>query len=132
MAVYQGTRPRAVLPSARPLRRPATSVRHAAPLERRSRRARSHARRRASPVLLALVAVLCLFMIGLVYLTQVLQVGALDMEVNRLLSERDRLSREIQSQQSTIARWAAAPQVIDWAQQHGLDPLGDKLRVPQP
>ncbi len=132
MAVYQGTRPRAVMPTARTLRRPVTSVRHAAPLERRSRRARSYAPRRASPVLLALAGVLCAFMIGLVYLTQVLQVGALDMEVNGLLSERDRISQEIQSQQGTIARWAAAPQVIDWAHQHGLDPLGDKLRLPQP
>ncbi len=132
MAVYQGTRPRAVLPTVRPLSRRAPGARHAAPLERRSPRARSRAGRRASPVLFALVGVVGVFMVGLVYLTQMLQVGALDVEVNRLLVEREAISREIQNQQGTIAQWGAAPQVIDWANQHGLDPLGGKLRVPRP
>jgi hypothetical protein len=46
--------------------------------------------------------------------------------------EQDQMRREIQSQQGTIAQWGAAPQVIDWAYQNGLDPLGGKLRVPRP
>lgn len=132
MAVYQGTRPRAVLPTARPLTGPASSVRHAAPLERRSRRSRSRAQRRTSPVLFVLVGVVCAFLVGLVYLTQMLQVGALDVEVNGLLSHQDQMRREIQSQQGVIAQWGAAPQVIDWAHQNGLDPLGGKIRVPRP
>ena len=132
MAVYQGTRPRAVMPAARPLTGPLPKVRHAAPFERRSRRARSRVQRRPAPVLFALIAVVCAFLVGLVYLTQMLQVGALNVEVSRLLVEQDQMRREIQSQQGTIAQWGAAPQVIDWAHQNGLDSLGGKLRVPRP
>ncbi|MDQ3554008.1 MAG: hypothetical protein M3395_06335 [Chloroflexota bacterium] len=132
MAVYHGTRPRAVMPAARPLTGPLPKVRRAAPVERRSRRARSRVQRRPAPVLLALMAVVCAFLVGLVYLTQMLQVGALDVELSRLLIDQEHMRREIQSQQGTIAQWGAAPQVIDWAHQNGLDPLGGTLRVPRP
>jgi len=83
-------------------------------------------------VLFALMGVVGAFFIGLVYLTQMLQVGALDVEISRLLGQRDEMQREIQSQQGTIAQWGAAPQVVDWAYQNGLDPLGDTIRVPRP
>jgi len=132
MAVYQGTRPRAVMPAARPLTGPMPQIRRATPVERRSRRARSRVRRRPAPILFALMAVLCAFLVGLVYLTQMLQVGALGVEVSRLLIDQEHMRREIQSQQGIIAQWGAAPQVIDWAHQNGLDPLGGKLRVPRP
>jgi len=132
MAVYQGTRPRAVMPAGRPFTSSLPGRRRAAPLERRSRRARSRAGRRPSPVLFALMGVVGAFFIGLVYLTQMLQVGALDVEISRLLGQRDEMQREIQSQQGTIAQWGAAPQVVDWAYQNGLDPLGDTIRVPRP
>jgi hypothetical protein len=103
-----------------------------APLERRARRGVSRAQRSTSPITFVLVAVVSAFLIGLVYLTQILQVGALDVEVDRLLTQQDQMRREIQSQQGTIARWGAAPQVIDWAHQNGLDPLGGKIRVTRP
>jgi len=83
-------------------------------------------------VLFALMGVVGAFFIGLVYLTQMLQVGALDVEISRLLGQRDEMQREIQSQQGTIAQWGAAPQVVDWAYQNGLDPLGDTILVPRP
>ena len=132
MAVYQGTRPRAVMPAVRPLTGPLPDARRAAPLTRRSRRARSRAQRRPAPVLFVLVAVVCAFLVGLVYLTQILQIGALNVEVDRLLVEQEQIRREIQSQQGTIAQWGAAPHIIDRAHQNGLDPLGGKLRVPRP
>lgn len=132
MAVYQGTRPRAVMPAGRPFPSPVRRGGHAAPLERRSRRARSRAGRRPSPVLFALMGVVGAFLIGLVYLTQMLQMGALDVEVSRLLAQQNEMQREIQSQQGTIAQWGAAPQVVDWAYQNGLGALGDTIRVPRP
>ncbi|MBA2275543.1 MAG: hypothetical protein H0W00_02440 [Chloroflexi bacterium] len=132
MAVYQGTRPRAVVPGARPLTGVVPKARRVAPLERRARRGVSRAQRSTSPITFVLVAVVSAFLIGLVYLTQILQVGALDVEVDRLLTQQDQMRREIQSQQGTIARWGAAPQVIDWAHQNGLDPLGGKIRVTRP
>lgn len=132
MAVYEGTRPGAVIPAGRPFARPEAGVRRTAPLERRSRRGRSRARRRPSPVMFALIGVVGALFIGLVYLTQMLQVGAIDLEISHLLVQQDEMQREIQSQQGTIAQWGAAPQVIDWAHQNGLDPLGDKIRVPRP
>lgn len=132
MAVYQGTRPRAVMPATRPMTGTEPNVRRAAPLERRSRRGVSRAQRRPSPIMFVLIAVVCAFLIGLVYLTQILQVGALDVEVNSLLTQQEQMRREIQSQQGTIARWGAAPLVIDWAHQNGLDPLGGEIRVTRP
>ena len=113
MTVYQGARPGPVT---------------LAPRRRLSRPAR--AGRRSHPVGLLMAGVLVLFLIGLVYLGQTIQLAATNYEVDRLLLERDDLGRQVQTLEATVARWGSEPLVLDWAQQVGLDSLGTRIRVP--
>jgi hypothetical protein len=113
MTVYQGARPRPVtLGRRRPLSRPTRSG------------------GRAHPVGLLMAAVAVLFVIGIVYLGQTARLAAMSYEVDRLVLERDSLSRQVQTLEATVARWGSEPLVLDWAQQAGLDVLGAKVRVP--
>jgi hypothetical protein len=120
MAVYQGARLHAVaLPAgARPL------------AERRAARIPVRARRRLRPTALALAGVLVAFLLGLVSLTQTLQATATNYQIDSLLIDRQRLQQELQSQQGAIAQWGSEPQVVQWAQQEGLNRLGGKVHVP--
>jgi ABC-type Fe3+ transport system permease subunit len=120
MAVYQGARIRALgLPSgARPV------------AARRSSRIPARARRRLRPVAFVFAGILVAFLLGLVYLTQTLQAGVTNYQIDSLLIERQRLQQELQSQKGSIAQWGSEPQVIQWAQQQGLNRLGGKIRVP--
>lgn len=120
MAVYQGARMRAVtIPAgARPV-----AARRAAHIPAR-------ARRRMRPVAFVLAGVLFAFLLGLVYLTQTLQAGVTNYQIDNLLNVRQQLQRELQSQQGAVAQWGSEPQVVQWAQQQGLNRLGGKIRVP--
>ncbi|HEY7598986.1 MAG TPA: hypothetical protein VH741_03585 [Candidatus Limnocylindrales bacterium] len=113
MTVYQGARPRAV--ALAPRRRVSQPVR---------------AGRRSHPVGLLMAGLLVLFLLGLVYLGQTVQLAATNYEVDRLLAERDDLGRQVQTLEATVARWGSEPLVLDWAQQVGLDSLGTRIRVP--
>ncbi len=147
MAIYQGARARVVVPGARVrgLRRRddwprdtdggRTTVRFpgrraAVPIERRRRRVTTRARRSVRPAagLLAVIAAALLF--GLVHLTYTLQGAAVRHGIDGSLQERAQLLREIQSQEGVIAHWGSEPQVVDWAQQYGLDRLGSTVHVP--
>jgi ABC-type Fe3+ transport system permease subunit len=120
MAVYQGARMRTVtIPAgARPV-----AARRAAHIPAR-------ARRRLRPVAFVLAGVLFAFLLGLVYLTQTLQAGVTNYQIDNLLNERQQLQRELQSQQGAVAQWGSEPQVVQWAQQQGLNRLGGQIRVP--
>jgi hypothetical protein len=113
MTVYQGARPR---PTALGQRR------------RLSRPAR--AGRRSHPIGLLMAGVVVLFVIGMVYLGQTARLAVASYEVDRLLLQRDDLSRQVRTLEATVARWGSEPLVLDWAQQAGLDALGAKVRVP--
>ncbi len=121
MAVYQGTQRPVLIPGAR---------RRAAPMERRARRIPIRAQRRARPIAIALVFIVAVFMVALVYLTQSLQTAAVQFQIDQLRSDQTELHRQIQTQQGTIARWGAEPQVVEWAQQNGLGQLGGTIHVP--
>jgi hypothetical protein len=129
MAVYGGTRPAILVPDSRRAHAPA-GRRAAAPADRRAIRRAARARRGVRPVGVALAIVVSIFLLGLVHLTYTLQAGAIRSDIDSLMAEGDRLRREIQSQEGTVARWGSEPQVMDWAQQHGLDRLGGTIRVP--
>ena len=120
MAVYQGARMRTVtIPAgARPV------------AARRASQIPARARRRLRPVAFVLAGVLVAFLLGLVYLTQTLQAGVTNYQIDNLLNERQQLQRELQSQQGAVAQWGSEPQVVQWAQQQGLNRLGGKIRVP--
>jgi hypothetical protein len=119
MAVYEGARLRAVaIPTgARPI------------AARRASRIPARARRRLRPVAFVFAGILVAFLLGLVYLTQTLQAGVTNYQIDSLLIERQRLQQEIQSQKGSIAQWGSEPQVVQWAQQEGLNRLGGKLRI---
>ena len=120
MAVYQGAR----------IRTPPLPV-GARPVAQRRVGADpgTRAARRVRPVAFVLAAILVAFLLGLVYLTQTLQAGVTNYQIDNLLIERQQLQQELQSEQGA-ARSGARAQVIQWAQQHGLTRLGGKIRVP--
>lgn len=120
MAVYQAVRVRAVAlpPGARPIS------------TRRAARITVRARRRLRPVAMVLAGILVAFLFGLVYLTQTLQAGVTNYQIDNLLNERLQLQQELRSQQGAAAQWGSEPQVVEWAQQQGLHRLGGILRVP--
>jgi hypothetical protein len=120
MAVYQGARYRTPpLPfGARPV-----SQRRAGPIPVRGR---THVR----PVTMVLAAILVAFLLGLVYLTQTLQAGVANYQIDNLMIERRTLQQELQSELGEAAQWGSESQVVEWAQQHGLTRLGNRIRVP--
>lgn len=130
MAAYQGARTRV----APPLLRPGVPARHARraalPVERRPLRITARAQRRVRPTAAVLAVIVGALLLGLVHLTYTLQAAAVRHGTGVLLEERARLMREIQSQEGIIAFWSSESQVMEWAQQHGLDRLGGTLRVP--
>ena len=101
-----------------------------APVSRRRSSGTVRAQRQGSPVTLVLAGVLTFFLLGLIYMTQILQTAGLRTEGDALIRERQALERELQSLQGSIARWGAEPLVVERAGQLGLDRLGGRLRVP--
>lgn len=79
---------------------------------------------------MAMAGVVLFFVLGLLYLTQTLQAGAIEHELGLLSSERGQLIRDLRNQEGLLLRWGSEPFLLDWAQQHGLDQLGGKVRVP--
>lgn len=139
MAVYGGARPRLMGPHVRVRGGSGTHPttvsggrRAARPVERRARRRTIRAQRRIRPVGLVMAAIVATFVLGLVQLTQTLQAAAMEHELIVLREERLQLERDIRTQAGTIMRWGSEPQVVDWAQQRGLDRLGGTLRIPAP
>ncbi|MEA2622702.1 MAG: hypothetical protein QOH61_1612 [Chloroflexota bacterium] len=123
MAVYQGARIRTTLglpDGARPV------------VARRASRIPVRARKRLRPVAFVLAGILVAFLLGLVYLTQTLQAAVTNYQIDNLFIERQRLVQELQSQQGAIAQWGSEPQVVQWAQQEGLNRLGGKVRITAP
>lgn len=79
-----------------------------------------------------MAVLLAVFLVGLVYLTQALQAGALEHELSVLGAERDQLNRDLRNLEGNVLRGGSEPFLLDWGQQHGLSLLGDPLRVPGP
>ncbi|MFN8620914.1 MAG: hypothetical protein U0869_09250 [Chloroflexota bacterium] len=82
---------------------------------------------RPSATLLGLIIVGT--MLGLVYLTQLLDAQSARYEVDRLMSERRMLVQNLTSQAGTIAQWGSEAQVVQWAQGQGYDDLGQPIRL---
>ncbi len=120
MAVYQGARYRTPPPvfGARPV------------AQRRVGRVPVRGRAHVRPVTIVLAGILVAFLLGLVYLTQTLQAGVANYQIDNLMIERRQLQQELQSEQGEAAQWGSESQVVEWAQQHGLTQLGNRIRVP--
>jgi hypothetical protein len=74
--------------------------------------------------------VLVLFLLGLIYLAQAVQLAATNHAVDRLLAERDDLLRQVRTVEASIVRWGAEPLVLERAQERGFDLLGARIRIP--
>jgi len=86
--------------------------------------------RRIDPIGVLLAGVALVFMLGLVYLGQTVNLGATNYEFQRLVGERDDLTRQVKTAEAGITRYAAEQWVLDRGGRAGLAPLGAKLIVP--
>ena len=87
-------------------------------------------RRRIDPIGVLLAGVALVFLLGLVYLGQTVNLGATNYEYQQLLDERDDLTRQVKTAEAGITRYAAEQWVLDRGGRAGLAPLGAKLIVP--
>lgn len=108
----------------------ATIGRGAVATTRRRTVPKVRARRRASPVFLALSLIIVAFVLGLLYLTQSIRVAATSFEIDRLIGEQQRLVQQLQSLEGSITRSGGEPAIVDRAGQLGLDRLGGMIRLP--
>jgi hypothetical protein len=119
MAVYQGAYRTPPLPfGGRPVAEP------------RVTRTPIRGRTRVRPITVVLAGILIAFLLGLVYLTQTLQAGVANYQIDNLMIERRELQQQLQSEQGEAAQWGSESQVVEWAQQQGLTRLGNRIRVP--
>ena len=82
------------------------------------------------PISVVLAGVALVFMLGLVYLGQTVNLGATNYEFARLLGQRDDLTRQVKTAEAGITRYAAEQWVLDRGSRAGLAPLGAKLIIP--
>jgi hypothetical protein len=111
MAIYEGARVQAGL---LPRRRPSRAVR---------------ARRGWDGIGLTLALIVAAFLLGIVYLNQVIMAAGTGYDLDQLRREQLTLRQQIQSLEGEVVRYAAEPVVVQRAQQAGLDSLGDPLRL---
>jgi hypothetical protein len=114
MTAYQAVRPAGYGPL--PQRR-----RLVAPVRRR---------RRIDPVGIVLAGVALFFMLGRVNLGQTVTLGATNYEYERLVGQRDDLTRQVKTAEAGVNRFAAEQWVLDRGSRSGLAPLGSKLIIP--
>ena len=115
------------LPRGAALPRPSARPVAAVPRRRLSRAERSFVR---STTVRALTgAVLVAFLIGLIYLAQIVNLQATNYEVGQLVAQRDDVYRQAQTIETTVLGWGAEPTVISRAQQLGLDQLPSRIHI---
>jgi len=74
-------------------------------------------------------AVLVVFLIGLIYLAQTVNLQATNYQVDQLVAQRDDLYRQAQTIETSVLGWGTEPTVIGRAQQLGLDQLPTRTRI---
>jgi len=89
----------------------------------------SRAGRRVHPAGRLIAAVLLLFLVGLIYLSQTVQLAGVGYEHDRLVAQRDDLARQAQTLETSLLRWRAEPMVVERAQQLGFETLIGKVRL---
>ena len=125
MAVYQGARQRTiVLP-----RRPRVGV-EAPTLPRRRMRAAVRAHRGPSRMALVLGAIVIAFVAAFFSLSQDIRVSATGYEVDRLVTEHDRLEARAQDLRNELNRLGKAPAIRKLAINAGLGPLPEPIVLP--
>jgi hypothetical protein len=124
MAVYQGARQRTVvLP-----RRPRVAL-EAPALPRRRMRAAVRARRGPSRLAFVLGAIVIAFAAAFFSLSQDVRVSATGYEVDRLLTQHDRLESQAADLRNELNRLGKAPAIRKLAIQAGLGPLPEPIVI---
>jgi hypothetical protein len=124
MAVYQGARPRPFLLPQRERIDPTPG------LPRRRVRSTLRAGRGASRVGLLVGGIVLAFLLAFFSLAQTVTVSATTFDVDRLVSERDRLEALGQEVSSDLARLGREPAIRKQAIDAGFGQLADPLIVP--
>ena len=148
MAVYQGARRRAALPfglealgpslrgqpvdpepAAPSARRSASQVARIAGARRSAKAGRRHGGRPSS-IGVALAAIVIVFSVAFLSLSQSVRVAATGYDIVRLVSERDRLEAIRQDLVSDVQRLCSEPAIRKQALDAGLGQLGAPLVIP--
>ncbi|HEV8490059.1 MAG TPA: hypothetical protein VGQ58_09765 [Candidatus Limnocylindrales bacterium] len=124
MAVYQGARPRSILLPPRP------RLAEAPTLPRRKVRGAVRARRRTGRVGFALGAIVLTFLLAFFSLAQTVRVSATGYDIDRLLSERERLEARVRQLQSDLNRLGREPAIRKQSLDAGLGQLAEPLVLP--
>jgi len=122
MAVYQGARQRTVVLPRRPRIEVGTAV-GAAALPRRRMRAAVRARRGPSRLAILLAAIVVAFAGAFFSLSQDIRVSATGYEVDRLVTQQQRLDARAIDLRNELNRLGKAPAIRKLAIQAGLGPL---------
>ncbi len=117
----------ATLPRAAALPRAGARPVAAAPRRRLSSASRVAARSHPARALIG--AVLVVFLIGLIYLAQAVNLAATGYEIDSLTAQRDDLYRQVQTVETSVLAWGTEPTALDHAQRLGLDQLATKVRL---
>ncbi len=124
MAVYQGARQRAVvLP-----RRPRVEIGVPA-LPRRRMRAAVRAHRGPSRLAMLLGAIVIVFVAAFFSLSQDIRVSATGYEIDRLITQHDRLEAQAADLRNELNRLGKAPAIRKLAIQSGLGPLPEPVVI---
>ena len=97
---------------------------------RRRMSTRTRAGTRAQPYAKLIAAVLVVLLVGLIYVAQTIRLAAISYEIDGLVAERDDISRQIQTLETSVLSWGTEATVLDNAQRLGLDQTQTRIRLP--
>lgn len=83
----------------------------------------ARAGRRVHPVGVLLAGILVIFLLGLIYLAQTVQLAATSYQIEQLIADRDDLHRQVQTVETSTLRWGSESTVLERAQRLGLEQL---------
>ncbi len=90
----------------------------------------TRAGRRAQPYSKIIAAVLVALLVGLIYVAQTIRLAAISYEIDGLVADRDDISRQIQTLETSVLSWGTEATVLDKAQRLGLDQTQTRVRLP--
>ena len=90
----------------------------------------TRAGRRTQPYAKIIAAVLVALLVGLIYVAQTIRLAAISYEIDGLVAERDDISRQIQTLETSVLSWGTEATVLDNAQRLGLDQTQTRVRLP--
>jgi hypothetical protein len=90
----------------------------------------TRAGKRTQPYAKFIAAVLVALLVGLIYVAQTIRLAAISYEIDGLVAERDDISRQIQTLETSVLSWGTEATVLDNAQRLGLDQTQTRVTLP--